>query len=350
MGKRQNLSDSAMDVLSGSLSFNDDDEPNTGDQPVDDGQTGDGGHQDDNANEGFVLDDFDPDHPMYQEPDDEKPADDQPADDPSDPPSDDAGDEGPPADANDKQRYQYWQSQHDKLKAKHEQELAQMKQQVEQMQTQFQQMQQGGQQQQPARKEPTLEEQIQSAQASLSELQAPQVPQKPQNFNSADAYTDPDSESFQYQRRMEQYQQERMEFLEKRGELKEKIYDLNLKRVEEPAQEAIRTQQLSRQEKVLFDTLQNNFKLSQAEATEFVQTMSDPKSLSLDNLVNFYRFQKGMASPSAPKPKQDGKPNRRPSPVAAPPPIKSGSGSTGTDSPDDHDSFSKGLLSGKDMF
>lgn len=295
----------------------------------------------------FELDDYDPDHPMYTEPEPDQEPD---ADTDPQPDAEPAVDEdAPPEGANDKQRYQYWQSRHDKLKKQSDDRLKAMEDQVNAMADQMKGYQGAPQGQQPP-PEPTIDEKIAGVQTSLQGLQAPKAPEKPGAYNGADAYTDPDSESFRYQRQMEQYQQERLEFIEKREQLKDEYNELRIKKVEEPAQEAVRSQQVSRQEKALFDHLQNNFKLSQDEAADFVRTFSDPKSMALENLVSFYKFRKGMASPSTPKPKQDGKPNRRPSTVAAPPPIKSGSGSPGTDSPDDHDSFSKGLLSAKGMF
>ena len=39
--------------------------------------------------------------------------------------------------------------------------------------------------------------------------------------------------------------------------------------------------------------VQGEFGLSNEEATEFVQTMSKPDSLTIDNLVQLYRLQKG---------------------------------------------------------
>ena len=51
--------------------------------------------------------------------------------------------------------------------------------------------------------------------------------------------------------------------------------------------------QVHNQKNEVFQHVQGHYGLSTEEATEFVQTMSDPSSVSMDNLVQLYRMQKG---------------------------------------------------------
>lgn len=245
-------------------------------------------------------------------------------------------------------RYKYWQSQYDKLKSQYDQEMNQYKQRLQQIEQQIGQ----GQQQQQQNQEPTVDEQIQQKHTKLQELDSgtPKPPSKPSDYNEQDAYTDPDSPSFRYQRELDQYNAKVTEYLQERDKVKDELYDLRIKKVEEPTRQLQQKEQMSQQHKVVVDTVRSKYNLSEEQAHDFVKTMSSPDSLSMDNLVNFYKFQKGLATPSSSKPpKPSGKPNRQPQKtVAAPPPAKGGSGGSGTDSPDEND-FTGSLLAGSDL-
>ena len=300
------------------------------------------------------FDDYDPGHPLYKEPEPE------PEPEPGEQDKQDGGgeqddqdtDQGPDENANDKQRYQYWQSRYDKLKAEKDGELGSYKEKLAALEAKMDQF-AAPQPDQQTKKEPTIDERIAEKSAAIKALDAevPQPPQKPTGYSEADAYTDPESLSFRYQRQVEAYNGQVTEYLRKRDGLKDELYDLKVARVEEPTKNLVRQNAMSARERELFDNLKNNHKLSADEAQEFVRMMSSPSSLSIDNLVKFYRFQKGTASPSPPKaPANRGKPIVPPQHDAAPPPTKGGAGSKEADTPDDNDMFSSSILHfGKNM-
>ena len=262
---------------------------------------------------------------------------------------------------NDKQRYQYWQSQADKMKNENEklqQQMEQQQSQVQQMQAQMQQLMngqvpqaaqpQGGPQNSQAQNQPSdINGMIQQKETEIQQIPPPEPPQKPSNYSQADAYTDPDSDSFRYQRQLEEYNQKQIQHLNEVQKKKDELYDLKMRAVEEPVKQTQKEMQMSKKEKRIFDSLQKDHNLSTEEAQDFMKTMSSPDSMKMENLVNFYRFQKGLANSS----NQSSKPQKRRKPIsnnanAAPPPAKGG-GSKGTDtSPDD--AFTLGLLQNAD--
>ena len=55
--------------------------------------------------------------------------------------------------------------------------------------------------------------------------------------------------------------------------------------------------QVKKQEQDITNHVRGNYGMSAAEATDFVQKMSDPNSITVDNLVQLYRMQQGNAAP-----------------------------------------------------
>ena len=71
---------------------------------------------------------------------------------------------------------------------------------------------------------------------------------------------------------------------------------------EQARQEEIQRQQAyAAQQQQMNDVnthLQGHYGFNDTDAQEFIQQMSDPNSLSLDNLVQLYRLQKGQGQPN----------------------------------------------------
>ena len=179
---------------------------------------------------------------------------------------------------NDETRYQYWQSQADKYKN----ELDGLKQ----------------QQAVPAQ----VETPAQPAQAPVEEFPAaPEKPQRPRTFNREEAYSDPNSESARYLDELEGWRDDINEYNSLKSQyqtaiMEEKFNKIEQSRVEE-AKKQQAAQQKSAQEAEVRNHVMGHYGMSQNEAVDFMTKMSDPSSITVDNLVQLYRMQKGEAAP-----------------------------------------------------
>ena len=180
---------------------------------------------------------------------------------------------------NDDKRYEYWQSQ----AAKKDNELKTLQNQVKQAIQQ-------GRPQMP---------QVQAA--PVQEFPPPpHKPEKPRGFSREEAWSDSSSESARYLDDMEHWQGEMSEYRDLRHQ-----YELALVRERMDAADAKEQQMIQRQRKIqqtnqqtkqVYDHLRGHYGLSDEEGREFIQTMSNPDSISMENLVQLYRMNKG-ASP-----------------------------------------------------
>lgn len=183
---------------------------------------------------------------------------------------------------NDEKRYQYWQSKADKL----QNEMQQMQSQMQQTQVQ-----------QPA---PVQE------QASMEEFPpAPDRPMKPRSFSRAEAYSDPDSESARYLDDMDDWRAETDEYNSLKTEyqnamVQERIQGIEQQRQNEIKQKEAYNQQM-RQAQEIDQYVQGHYGLSADESQQFMKEMSDPKSLSMDNLVQLWRLKQSAGNTQAPQ-------------------------------------------------
>ena len=186
----------------------------------------------------------------------------------------------PPVQNNDETRYQYWQSQADKYKN----ELDTIK----QTQQQPQQVQQPVQPVQPE------EKQVEAFPA------APEKPQKPRTFNREEAYSDPVSESARYLDELEGWRDDMNEYNSLKSQyqtavIEDKFNNLEKARVDEAKrQQAV--QQKSAQEAEIRSHIMGHYGMNDGEAKDFMSKMSDPNSITIDNLVQLYRLQQGGAA------------------------------------------------------
>ena len=190
-------------------------------------------------------------------------------------------------DANDQNRYQYWQSQADKYKN----ELDSVRSQQQQAPVQ---------QQAPA----------QEAQAPVEEFPAaPGKPQRPRAFNREEAYSDPSSESARYMDELEGWRDDMNEYNSLKSQYQTAIIEDKFNKLEEQRVVAAKrqqaAQQAAQQESELKSHITGHYGMSDNEANDFMTKMSDPNSINIDNLVQLYRFQNGgnpqqVATPSQP--------------------------------------------------
>jgi hypothetical protein len=198
--------------------------------------------------------------------------------------------EGTPQEGNDEKRFQYWQSQADKLKNEN-QDLRRVIGQASRANTQ--QPQQVAPQEVPAER--------------VEEFPpAPDRPQKPRAFTREEAYTDSSSESAQYMDDLETWRDEITEYNTLRSQYQTAVQEERLdamdKRRIEGAKRFEAAQIQSKQSHQIKNHVMGAHGMSEEEAGDFIRTMSDPKSISTDNLVQLYRMQKGGAQPAPENP------------------------------------------------
>ena len=190
----------------------------------------------------------------------------------------------PPEVGNDEVRYQYWQSQADKMRN----ERDQLQQQFNTIATQ--------QAPQQPQQEPEVEPE--------PEFPAPpEKPQKPYNFSMDEAISDTSSESARYVQEeqswrdgMDEYKNLQFEYQmammqDERDKLrKERTDDIQRREAEQTQMQQIdgvRQQVMSQ------------YSVDQNTADDFIRVMSDPSSISIDNLWKLYSSDKGYSSPQA---------------------------------------------------
>jgi hypothetical protein len=173
---------------------------------------------------------------------------------------------------NDKTRYQYWQSQADKLKS----ENAKLKESMTQ------------QTQAPIQPQAPAQEQVEQFPAP------PEKPQRPRNFSREDAYADPNSESARYLDEHDQWRDNMTEYNTLKTQydnalLQERFDNIEQEKVNNAKRaEAYRVQQQQTNE--VKDYVTGHYGFSQEQANDFVQKMSNPESLTVDNLVKLYQL------------------------------------------------------------
>ena len=195
-----------------------------------------------------------------------------------------------PLDAkNDDTRYQYWQSQ----ASKRDNEL-------KELQNKFQQAQNQYNAQQP-----------QQAQAPEQQVREefpppPDRPMKPRSFNRQEAYEDSSSESARYLDEVDEWRDNMDEYSTLRHQYDNAIIQENMQKMQTQQEEADKTRQAriqqSNQMREVSELVQGHYGMSQDETQDFIKTMSNPSSITVDNLVQLYRMQKGMATnPATPQ-------------------------------------------------
>ena len=192
-----------------------------------------------------------------------------------------------PNENNDERRYQYWQSEADKTKNENE-ALKQQLQQTQGMQAQIMQQQQAAQQQAPVNPQ---EEQFPLP---------PDRPGKPAGFNRAEAFDDPNSPSARYLDEVEAWRDNMTEYTQLKTEydsalVKEKFDKQEARRVEN-IKRAQAQQAMNKQVNGIYNQVQGEYGLNAEEAKSFVNEMSKPDSLSMDNLVELWRMKNGSGA------------------------------------------------------
>ena len=198
---------------------------------------------------------------------------------------------------NDDKRFEYWQSQASKLENRIQeletqkplQQYAQQNPQAYQQAAEPRYTTQGPQQ--PVQQQPVEEEGFPPP---------PERPSKPRNFNREAAYTDSASESAGYMDDMEDWRDRMDDYNQLKGEYESTRVEEYLQQQQAERQQMLRqneaAQHHQKQLGEINEYVQANYGLDANQAVEFINEYSDPKSISMDNLVQLYRFQHGVVN------------------------------------------------------
>jgi hypothetical protein len=186
---------------------------------------------------------------------------------------------------NDDTRYQYWQSQ----AAQRDNELKETRTQLAEMKT-------------------MLENQIQSQQQPEEPVEkfpdAPERPKKPRSFNRQEAFEDPSSDSARYLDDMDEWRDNMDEWNSLKMQYDNAAVQEQVDAMREKEAAATRQREAQKQQAEQLQTItqhvQTQYGMTHEETQDFIKTMSNPESISVDNLVQLYRLQngKGNATPN----------------------------------------------------
>ena len=191
--------------------------------------------------------------------------------------------EQPPAD-NNEVRYQYWQSQADKLKNERDQ-----------IQQQFNQL---------AVNNQALPEtqQAEEAEPEIEFPDPPEKPHKPYNFSMDEAMSDPSSESAKFVQSEQTWRDEmddhkNLQFEYQMAMLQDERDEMQVQR-QQDIQRSESERQQAAQVSTIKEQVMNQYQVDSQVADDFVRVMSDPSSISMDNLWKLYASDKGLGSPA----------------------------------------------------
>ena len=217
--------------------------------------------------------------------------------------------ETPTQDAkNDERRYQYWQSQ----AAKRENELQALKQELETTKAA------------PATQAP--QEQAETVQEFPP---PPMAPKKPARFSREEAWSDQSSESAKYLDEKESWDEDISQYNELKHQyelalMQEKL-DKQTSYLSEQEQQRQNKIEQGRQISQISEHVQGHYGLTPTETNEFIRTMSNPESISMDNLVQLFRMnqagtpQQGVPTGPSPEFQQAKNAQQIPSPMGVMP-------------------------------
>jgi len=171
----------------------------------------------------------------------------------------------------DSSRFEYWQSQADKVRS----ELSNAQQELDYYRSLAQQQQSTVSNGNP-NGQPQQEMGVQQ-----NSLQAPVKPTKPVNYNEVDAYNDPESTSFKFRLEKERYQDDYMGFLEQKDEVRES-------EMRAQYEQAYAQQQTNLVKNNAMSHAMGGYGFDQIKAGDFVNWASNPNNVTVDHLIKLY--------------------------------------------------------------
>jgi hypothetical protein len=191
---------------------------------------------------------------------------------------------------NEQVRFTYWQSQADKLRNELEAKDLYIKNTL-------------ANQQAPTTQEATAPE-VEGPSTEEFFPPPPGRPQKPRSFSREDAYTNPQSDSAAYADDLDEWRDQMGEYnrLHSQWQLA-KVQEQNESFQKEAKQSQMKREAVAQQNQEVEQMVTHvgeKYQMNPDESLEFVKTMSNPESITMDNLVELYRMQKGIAPAIAP--------------------------------------------------
>lgn len=204
--------------------------------------------------------------------------------------------EGHPMQASqEEKRYQYWQSQHDRLKNEYE-TLKQSTQEVQAFVPVARYLQENPHIIQALESHlanpgssPVQSQQV--AQPQATQYQVPAEPTKPTDYNLMDMH-DPSTESGKYEIARRQYELDLLKY-------ERESFKRDREQFEAYMNEQKMEREKQKQTEGLYKSLEADYQLDRDSAQRFVQEMSDPSTLELKSLIEFWKFKNGKVAPQA---------------------------------------------------
>ena len=132
----------------------------------------------------------------------------------------------------------------------------------------------------------------------------PPPPQKPYGYSYQEAMSDPSSDSARYMIAMSEYNQNMNQYNLLRTQWVEARNQESLKAFKEQSEAEKKAMQqrsqMSEQVNQVISTVQQKFGVDYNVALDFVNTMSDNSSITVDNLFELYKMKKGIAQGQEP--------------------------------------------------
>lgn len=182
---------------------------------------------------------------------------------------------------NDEVRYEYWQSQADKR----QNEINQLQQTNTMLQNQMNQLMQNQPQEQP---QPANQSGVQAQEFPP----APERPQQPRGFSREEASADPYSESAKYLDAVEQWRDDISEYNHLRNEYDREMLAYERQQFAEQQQRVREAQQAEAQQREqvanVKQQVMQQYGATAAQADDFITQMSNPQSLTVENLWRIY--------------------------------------------------------------
>ena len=174
---------------------------------------------------------------------------------------------------NEDDSYKYWQSQADKRQA----ELDALKAEVSDFEDVL-----------PIarhlKRNPELISNLTKSEAQKETEEKPVKPKRPADYDHSEALADPESQSAKYLTQREEYMDNMSEYMLTLEQNREQLL-----------QKQQHEQDVFNRNQRLVSDLQNNHGYTPAEANNFLSEMSDPASMTLDNLVKLHKMNMGNA-------------------------------------------------------
>lgn len=196
----------------------------------------------------------------------------------------------------DERSYRYWQSQADKRQA----ELERTRQELEALKS-------GATRNLPPRDPNTgqfvhEQQSIQAQQQPVQQQETfpapPPRPQQPRGFSRAEAYADDRSESARYLDELDRWNADMQEYNAVKVEYSQIMQQqaLDKQRMEFEQRERARQAQIAQQRQIssIAAKLRDGYRMSDQQVSEFFQEMSNPRSLSIENLYKLYALNHGI--------------------------------------------------------